>query len=142
VRTAAYPRGAYITHYKEMGHMRGSLWRTIPANWPRLTEAGRGWPRLEAEAGGRPVLDLALAGRGVLEGELASASGRLFRKQARLNEPGYPNPNPNPNHRRDSMNHCLQKQPSSPHLPLPDYVGSAAVLDEIRAGARLTHHPY
>ena len=40
------------------------------------------------------------------------------------------------------MNHCLQKQPSSPHLPLPDYVDSAAVLDEIRAGARLTYHPY
>ena len=59
-RTAAYPRGAYITHYKEMGHMR------------------------------------------------------------------------------DSMNHCLQKQPSTPHLPLPDYVDSAAVLEEIRAGARLT----
>ena len=36
----------------------------IPANWPRLAEAGRGWrPRLEAEAGGRPELDLALAGR-------------------------------------------------------------------------------
>ena len=31
----------------------------------------------------------------------------------------------------------LQKQPSSPHLPLPDYVDAAAVLDEIRAGARL-----
>ena len=91
------------------------------------------------------MLDLALAGRGVLEGELASASGRLFRKQARLNEPGYPNPDPNPNpnpNRRDSMNHCLQKQPSSPHLPLPDYVDSAAVLDEIRAGARRTYHPY
>ena len=40
------------------------------------------------------------------------------------------------------MNHCLQKQPSSPHLPLPDYVDSAAVLDEIRAGARRTYHPY
>ena len=40
------------------------------------------------------------------------------------------------------MNQCLQKQPSSPHLPLPDYVDSAAVLDEIRAGARLTYHPY
>ena len=39
---------------------------------------------------------------------------------------------------RDSMNHCLQKQPSTPHLPLPDYVDSAAVLEEIRAGARLT----
>ena len=31
---------------------------------------------------------------------------------------------------RDSMNHCLQKQPSTPHLPLPDYVDSAAVLEE------------
>ena len=39
---------------------------------------------------------------------------------------------------RDSMNHCLQKQPASPHLPLPDYVDSQAVLDEIRAGARLS----
>ena len=39
---------------------------------------------------------------------------------------------------RDSMNHCLQKQPSTPHLPLPDYVDSAAVLEEIRAGARLS----
>ena len=36
----------------------------IPANRPRLAEAGRGWrPRLEAEAGGRPELDLALEGR-------------------------------------------------------------------------------
>ena len=39
------------------------------------------------------------------------------------------------------MNHCLQKQPSSPHLPLPDYVDSAAVLDEIRAGTRLVQPP-
>jgi len=25
VRTKAYPRGVYITHYKEMGHMRDSM---------------------------------------------------------------------------------------------------------------------
>ena len=42
--------------------------RNVPANWPRL-----------AEAGGRPELDLALAGRAGApeEGELVEASGRL-----------------------------------------------------------------
>eukprot|EP00964_Phaeocystis_antarctica_P113763 scaffold77762_cov48-Phaeocystis_antarctica.AAC.9 len=40
----------------------GPASQSIPADWPRLAEAGRGWPWL-AEATGRPALDLALAGR-------------------------------------------------------------------------------
>ena len=59
IRTPAYPRGIYITHYKELGHMH------------------------------------------------------------------------------DSMRHCLQHQPSSPHLPLPDYIGSRDVLAEMKALAEL-----
>lgn len=55
VRTKAYPRGVYITHYKEMGHQR------------------------------------------------------------------------------DTMEDCMGKEPKSRHLPLPDYVESAAVLQEMRA---------
>ena len=59
VRTPAFPRGMYITHYKELGHMS------------------------------------------------------------------------------DSTRHCLQNEPHTPYVPLPDYVGSTAVLAEMRAHAQL-----
>ena len=48
-------------------HLIGTLWpvnQNLPADWPRLAEAGRSYrPRLQAEATGRLGLELALAGR-------------------------------------------------------------------------------
>ena len=55
----------------------------IPANWPRLAEAGgRGWrPRLEA------ALSLIWRWRGVHEGAVADASGRLISTWQRARRP-------------------------------------------------------
>lgn len=38
---------------------------------------------------------------------------------------------------KESVRHCLAQQPGTPHLPLPDYVGSQGALDEERAIQRL-----
>jgi len=38
---------------------------------------------------------------------------------------------------KESMEQCLAQEPRTRHLPLPDYVGSARVLTELRAQARL-----
>lgn len=38
---------------------------------------------------------------------------------------------------KDSIRHCLAEQPGTPHLPLPDYVGSQGGLEQERAIERL-----
>ena len=74
-------------------HLTGTLWpvnQNLPADWPRLAEAGRSYrPRLQAEATGRLGLELALAGRiKAGQGESAKAgqgdaAGRLLATQLR-----------------------------------------------------------
>ena len=77
VRTPAYPRGMYITHYKV---------REAPTASHRISPCNL-------------------------------IASRLTPALAHHQELG---------HMSDSTRHCLQNEPHTPHVPLPDYVGSAA----------------